>query len=242
MYGIVRLLVGTLFVLSPVVAAAQESPSKALQVEGDIGLVSTAGNTEVTTLNVGERITWTRGRFKITQRFGVVYGTTGDSTTTNQWKASLRYDVALGDGFASFVRGTFERNTTAGISRRFEEAVGLAATLLARPHTTLETELGVALNQQTSTTGTTDDFASGRLAVLFRQDVTSSAYVTQDLEALPNLNDTDDLRVNSESALTAAVSSAVSVKLSYTIKFDNVPEPGFERTDRIFSGGVQVTF
>jgi hypothetical protein len=30
--------------------------------------------------------------------------------------------------------------------------------------------------------------------------------------------------------------------VAYTIRFDNLPEPGFEKADRILSTGLQVTF
>ena len=218
------------------------APPPPLRIQGDLGLVSTAGNSAVTTLNVGEKVTWITGRLELTQAFSVVYGRTGDSTTTNQWKASIRSDVQVGGPMAIYARGAFERNTTAGIARRFEEAVGLAAELIMKDRTTLSAEAGAALNQQTSTTDATSDFASGRLAVAFKQFLGASAFVTQDAEALPNLEETDDLRVNSETALTAPISSRIAVKLAYTIKFDNVPEPGFQKTDRIFSAGVQVVF
>lgn len=221
---------------------AQDEARDPLRLQADLGLVNTAGNSAVTTLNVGEKLTLTRNRFTFTQQFAVIYGRTGDSTITNQWKASVRQDYRFATHVGAFVRGGFERNTTAGIARRFEEAAGLKATFLDRERTTLESELGAALNQQTATTDVTENFASGRAAVLFRQYVTATAFVTEDLEVLPNLDNTDDVRVNSETSLTAPISSRISVKLTYTVKFDNVPQPGFEKTDRIFSAGIQVVF
>lgn len=224
------------------VLSAQAAAPDPLRLEADLGLVNTAGNSEVTTLNAGEKLTGTHQRFTFTQRFAVIYGRTGDSTITNQWKTSLRLDYGFTARLGTFVRGGFERNTTAGIARRFEESAGLKAVVLERDRTTLESELGAAINQQTSTTDVTQNFASGRAAVLFRQYVTEVAFLTEDLEVLPNLDDTDDVRVNSETSLTAPISSRISVKLTYTVKFDNVPQPGFEKTDRIFSAGIQLVF
>ena len=224
-------------------ATAQDAPPPPpLRIQGDLGLVSTAGNSAVTTLNLGEKVILRLGPIKLTQTFSVVYGRTGDSTTTNQWKASARSDVQIGGPVAVYARGAFERNTTAGISRRFEQAAGFAAEIIMRERTTLEAEAGAALNQQTSTSDSTTRFASGRAAISFKQFVTGTAFVSQELEALPNLDEPDDLRFNSETALTAPISSRFAVRLAYTVKFDNLPEPGFERTDRIFSAGVQVVF
>lgn len=222
--------------------AAQDAPPPPLQVTGDVGFVNAAGNSEVTTLNVGEKLVFTRARLKLTQQFSTVYGRTGDSTTTSQWRASARGDYNFAGPVAAFGRVGFERNALAGITRRFEEAVGLAATVLARERTTLDAELGISLNQQTSTADVTTNFAAGRAAANFRQYVTEAAFLSQDVEVLPNLETTDDIRLNSESALTAPISSRIAVKLSYAVKFDNVPEPGFEKTDRIFTAGLQIVF
>lgn len=229
-----------LTVASP--AATQDAPPPPLQVQADLGLMSAAGNSAITTLNAGEKVTFTRNALTLTQTFAVVYGRTGDSTTTNQWKASVRSDFEVAGPLGLYARGAFERNTTAGIARRFEEAAGLAAQILTLERTTLDAEVGAALNQQTSTADVTTSFASGRAAFSFKQFLSATAFATQDLEALPNFDETDDLRLNSETALTAPISTRIAVKLAYTIKFDNVPEPGFEKTDRIFSAGIQVVF
>jgi putative salt-induced outer membrane protein YdiY len=62
------------------------------------------------------------------------------------------------------------------------------------------------------------------------------------LEFLPTVDDWNDHRINSETSVVAAVSGHVALKISYMVKFDNVPEPGFKKSDRIFSSGIQVVF
>jgi putative salt-induced outer membrane protein YdiY len=58
---------------------------------------------------------------------------------------------------------------------------------------------------------------------------------------LPDLETSKDLRVNSETAIVAPLSARFAVKLGYLIRFDNLPEPGFRKTDRLFTSGLQVT-
>jgi putative salt-induced outer membrane protein YdiY len=48
--------------------------------------------------------------------------------------------------------------------------------------------------------------------------------------------------VNTETGLVAPISSHIGLKLSYVIRFDNQPEPGFKKTDRLLTSGVQVTY
>ncbi len=69
-----------------------------------------------------------------------------------------------------------------------------------------------------------------------------AAFFLQTLEAVPNLEVTEDFRLNSESALVAPLSQRIALKLGYLVRFDNLPEPGFLSTDRVFTSGLQVTF
>lgn len=50
------------------------------------------------------------------------------------------------------------------------------------------------------------------------------------------------ITTRSETSLVAPLSARFAVKVAYTVRFDNLPEPGFEKTDRILSSGLQVTF
>lgn len=230
----------TLFALLAAVPVVAQQDTLRLTV--DLGFVNTAGNTEVTSLNVGQRVRYRTDGLTLTQRFSVVYGRTSGVTTASQWKAGLRADYRILGPVSAFTLGAYERNTFAGIERRFEEAAGLAATLLAGDGNTLETELGASLNQQTPVTGTTETFAAGRVAAAYRRDLTATAFLTVDGEFLPNFKTSDDWRVNGEATLVAPISSRIATKLSYVVRYDNLPETGFDTTDRIFTAGLQLTF
>ena len=64
----------------------------------------------------------------------------------------------------------------------------------------------------------------------------------QSVEAIPNLDTSDDWRLNSESALVAAFSKRLALKLTYLVRYDHLPEPTFKDTDRLFTAGIQVTY
>jgi putative salt-induced outer membrane protein len=107
---------------------------------------------------------------------------------------------------------------------------------------TLRIEGGVSVTQETAVGGAQSNFTAGRAAAAWRHAFTEASYFQQNLEFLPNLSDTDDYRFNTESALVAPISARIGVKLSYVIRYDNLPEPGFSTTDRLFTTGIQLTF
>ena len=231
--------------LVPSVAWAQDEAPPSVQFTGDLGFVNTAGNSEVTTLNLGERLTYTGAAgWVLGEFFNVIYGETDGEESTSLWKAGVRVDREITPRLSLFGLGGWERNKFAGISRRFEEALGLAYKVLTGEKSFLDFEAGVSLNQQRSTLAgvAENNFVAGRAAGLYRYTFSESAFLTQLVEFLPNLEESDDYRLNTETALVAALSKQIALKLGYVVRYDNLPEPGFKETDRLFTSGIQVNF
>lgn len=207
----------------------------------DLGFVNAAGNTDLTTLSLGDNLEFRTSQWELKQLGAVVYGRSGDSTTAEQIKITGRVDRKLLAVVHLFVGLTYERNRFAGIGRRFEEFAGVGLRLIDAPRTRWNVDLGSSLNQERSVAAISRDFAALRVATLFRHNFTATAYFEESAETLPNLDNSDDLRVNSETSLVAPLSGRVALKFSYTVKFDNLPEPGFARTDRVFTTAIQLS-
>jgi putative salt-induced outer membrane protein len=223
-------------------AAQQDTVPKPVKLTGDVGFVNTSGNTDVTTLNVGERVDYTlSSRWTLSQTFAVVYGRTNDSTNASTWRAGARADYATTKRFGAYARVDFLRNVFASIERRFDEGVGLAYKVLSQPRDTINFEGGVSQVQQHFTAGTSDNFAAGRAAGTYRHMFTDKASFFQSVEFLPSLEKGSDFLLNTESTLVAPLSKSLAIKLSYVIQFNNLPQPGRKKADRMFTSGLQIT-
>ncbi len=225
-------------------ALAQEPVTKPVAVTLDLGLVNAAGNTQVTTLNGAEKLAFkpTGSRWQFEEQVNVVYGRDRDSVTAEQLKVVGRADYKVLVVFHLFVGGSYERNRFAGVGRRFEEIAGIALRPIDRPRDLLSLETGSAVTQQRSTAAVEDNFVALRLAAIYKHLFTKTVYLQQFVESLPNVDDLNDTRVNSETSLVAPLSAKLALRLSYVVRFDNVPEPGFQKTDRVFSSGIQLAF
>ncbi|HET7553102.1 MAG TPA: DUF481 domain-containing protein [Gemmatimonadaceae bacterium] len=222
--------------------AQQPDTTGPVKFTGTVGLVNTAGNSNVTTVNVGDRIDYKAGEWGLTQLFNVVYGRNEGVTNTSIWSASLRGDRKIGARLAIYALAGWDRNAFAGIDRRWEEGTGLLAHLVAQSKNTLDGEAGISFIQQLSTDGVHDDFPSARIASTYKHLFTETAYFLQSAEVLPDLERSKNLRLNTETALVAPISSHIGLKISYVVRFDNLPEPGFEKTDRLLTSGIQITY
>lgn len=210
---------------------------------GDAGFVNTSGNTEVTTLNVGNALELAAGGWGVVQKFSAIAGRTDGETTTSLWRGSLRGDRALSGRVAVYVLSEFDRNRFAGISSRYGESAGLSVKVVDTERTKLAFEGGAGYTWQNAiAVGQSTAFAAGRGAGRFEQALGEKASFVQLIELLPNFKEGDDLRVNSETSITAPITTGIAMKAGYVVRYDGLPQPGFKKTDRIFTTGVQVTF
>jgi putative salt-induced outer membrane protein YdiY len=211
--------------------------------EIDLGLVSAAGNSSVRTLNGAEHVTFAPEPWRFSQTFSLVNGYTHDSETVNTLKAGLRADYAVGNRFRLFALGTFTRDRFAGIARRFEEAAGLAFVVLPGSTNVLDVEAGAGRTQQTSTAGERRQYWASRLASHYRLNLTSRAYFDQKVEVLFDLQNAQNMLLNTESSVVAPISSNVGLKLGYVLRFANQPPgPGIRKADTVLSAGLQLVF
>lgn len=235
-------LIPVLFALFATPLLAQEPTPVVTKITADLGYVQASGNSEVTTTSFNQKLTQQRGKLGLEQTFNFVYGEQNGVVNTNFLRVGLRADYKLGNHFSAFATVAYDRNTFAGIQRRFEENLGLGWLALSAPKDSLQFEGGFSVTQQTSVDGTENDFPAGRAAATYRHHFSPTTYFAQAAEFLPNFKNPDDYRVNTESAVVAPISARVSLKVAYLIRYDNLPEPTFKTTDRVFVTGIQVTF
>ena len=229
--------------LASLIAATPADTVKPVKFTTDAGLVSTSGNTDITTVSVAEHLEVRTGAWRFDQLFSVIYGETDGDATTSLWTGALRAGRDLSSRVSLFVLGTYDRNTFAGIESRITPQLGVNAKVVDQELNKLQLELGVGYTwQQSVPPGVDEEFSGGRGAVFYQHNFGPKAKFTQLLAFLPNFKTSADLRINSETALTAPITAGIAMRVGYSIRYDGLPEPGFKDTDRTLTTGVQLTF
>jgi putative salt-induced outer membrane protein YdiY len=241
-YARVVVLAGLLITASARAQSASDSVHK-LTGSGVIGLVNAAGNTDVTTLNAGEELSYIPAlHYHLAQTLSIVYGRTDGVTTASLWQANLRGDRDFGPRWGAYALLEFDRNTFASIDRRFQEGVGVIYHALNTPTDMLDAEAGLGVVQTRLTSGFSTTHPIARLAGDYRHTFKPKTYVKEMLEILPDLQVSQDLRINSTTSLVAPLFKNVALKASYVVNFNNNPEAGLRKADRFLTTGVQFTF
>lgn len=94
-----------------------------------------------------------------------IYSTTDTGFTRDQENAELKYNYYVGPTWFLTAFLSYQRNLELGISKRYQEGLGIGNKFITTNHVYGWLRTGVAINQQTST----DDIKSGNLTELFGQ-------------------------------------------------------------------------
>lgn len=218
--------------------AAQEKPTK---IAVDAGYIKTSGNTQVTTISGGDKLEHTSGSWLFTQEARAVWGETDGVETAGKYGASLRSDFHVAPRLSAYGLGAWRRDVFAGVSRQFEEGLGLSWHAVAGRQHELDLEGGAGLLQRLDTQDAQNDFSTGRAGARYKYSFTDKSYFEGRGSYLINLEDSEDSQGDAALALVAPLSGGFSMKLGYDVNYRNRPLPGLEKTDTTFRAGIQFS-
>ena len=236
------------FALAGAAHAQDAKKPPPVEFSGDLGFVSVTGNTTVSTFSMNEKFIRRITKWEFKQDFGSVYGKTDGDESSNLLRAGVRADYTLAEHWALYALTAYDRNKFAGIRSRFAEGLGGVAKLIANDVNQLNLEAGYQLTQQRNLIGPDDNFSALRVASSWKHVFTKTSYFSEAVEYLPNLENHDDYRINSETAVVAPLSTHIGIKLSYIVRFSNDPPLNaagtaqLRKVDRILSTGIQITY
>jgi putative salt-induced outer membrane protein len=232
---------------------AQPAPAKkpgTFEGSASLGFSQTRGNADATTINVANKLKYAVVGWQVQQDLTFFYGEAEGKVNANFWNGGLRAQRGLGSRVGAYLVGRFDRNVLQGISRRFEEGVGLDITAVSTSAQALTLALGVSQFQQVLTPGSTSafdgSFPAARAALDFRHKFSANATFQQTAEYLPNLSESSAYLVNTESILVAPLMSRLAIKVGYVIRYNSTPpvrnNVPLRTTDTFFSSGVTYSF
>jgi putative salt-induced outer membrane protein len=233
---------GLILIMCAAVSLHAQTPAPTTAVTADLGLVSATGNTRLQTLNIGDKVVRTDGKWALTQVAAYVYGETNRLASANQLRGAVRSDYSFERRVSAFAGASYERNRFAGFTRRTDEILGLSWKALAESRDSLSLDGGGVLTQEADVDGTSKSFPAARLAAAYKHAFTKASYFQQLGEYVPNLKSSGEYRVNTESAIVAPLSAHAGIKVGYVVRFNSKPPASFGTTDRVLTTGMQISF
>jgi len=235
-----RLLVLSLMVslFTPMSARAEDAPpppapTKPWTNETEFSFVSANGNSKSTTTSGKEKFTYT---FKkaLFELFGGGLGTkSAGSVTAEQYHGGEKISYKLSERNYAFEQVKWEKDRFAGIHERFDTTAGFGRELIVTDTDKLMAEIGGGWTSEDRLGVPNEKFGTGRFYTKYIRTVTATINFSQDGEYIQNLDNRDDGRAKTETAITAGISKHLSIKASYVWKWVGVPPLGFANSDTL---------
>ncbi|MEO1731433.1 MAG: DUF481 domain-containing protein [Pseudomonadota bacterium] len=217
-------------------AAAEEKEIRSAGIfenwsgQGELGGFMSTGNAENTGITASvalskEGINW---RHKFSGRAD--YQETEGAVTREQFLAAYELNLKITDRFYAYALAQFERDQFQGFSARYSTSGGLGYDVLT-DGPTLTVNAGPAWRRTELTdNGTSSESFAARAALDFDWALSDTFTLTQDASAFAQDGSST---FTSDTGFQAALSDALSVRLSYTVEHDTAPPAGAVKTDTL---------
>lgn len=164
-------------------------------------------------------------------------------TNTKNWKASLRYDRFIRAPLSLFAASHIGEDEPAGFDLRYGGATGVSHVFLESEADAFKYEAGYDFTREDRVAPLFDDnIHSGRLFLQYQHRFSSWAQFKQDVENLINLEDSEDVRINTLTSLTMKLTTKLAFQTGFGVRFDNQPVTGFKKTDTTTQAGLVFSF
>ncbi len=216
----------SLMVIFMMIVTAVFAEDKKWGNETELSYVDTSGNTEVTTLSAKNLLTYKfSDKLNTTWEAGVLYAENDDVKNSERYYTEVRLNYLFTEKFYKSLIAGWEKDTFAGIDAKYYIGPALGYKFLIGPKHFLLAEVGADYVKEEYTDDTDDDFARGRVFTKYEYAFTEKNKFSQSVEYLSNVDDSEDYDVISKTSLISSLSDSLSLKITYEIKYDNVPVP-----------------
>ncbi len=235
----IKRIVAMLFVFAAPVAAQdpcpcpEPPPPPPRLWTGSIGLsyLSNSGNSESASLGSSAAFARQATPWGIEVALLANRNETEGVTSAERLFAEVRGKRALGERFELFAGVSYEEDEFAGFqSRTLLETGGLWRAVRGERQQ-LSFDLGLTWTTEDPVAGSSLESVGAVAGLDWRWKLSETAGFRERFLYFPSFDESDDWRLRSETSLETALASSWALRLSYLVTRDNLPAPGFEKTD-----------
>lgn len=225
------------FVLGIANVGAEESRS--FKNETELGIVVTGGNTDVSTLTFKQSnsLIFTSNSIHLHARY--LRSTSQEIEQAFQWGFGAKFEQILNDRVGLILGQLVEANPYQKINQRYATDAGVKVHFYRKEKDlTWFAETGYRFTRE-NYPGSFANLNFLRISSEIENYLAESLSAKLGVEFLPNLDRWKGYQFNGAASINAAVSSVVSLKTGYELRYNNEPPVGAKApSDRIFTTSI----
>jgi putative salt-induced outer membrane protein len=234
-----------LLLVSPALAVAQAAPPAPPprhESTGEFAFVGVTGNASTTTIGLGYTTIARPGTWVFRHRLSFVRNEAEGLKTAQAFLYRPRVEKIINARLSGFGEYAYFRDRFAGVVNRNTFTGGLAIGLVTTERHKLSADVGAGYLDETRITG--DNVSSGTYAVgaAYVLKLSDTADVTDDLDIIGTFDHAEDWRLAHTIAVTAKLTSLLSLKVSNAVRYSNFPAAGFKKTDTVTAVALVASY
>jgi putative salt-induced outer membrane protein len=198
-------------------------------------LLVTTGNSTAEALGAGGELYWRPMPWVLKVKTTFAQTESDDVLDARSLVSLFRADRFVTTRTSFYSQYDYLRDLFAGIEQRHTVAGGLAYRLIDRPPHRLTVDGGLGYEHEAQVAAESQDSAIGTSGLAYRWQISKTSDISEEVRYVQAFDDGKDWKFDHSLAITAAISSAFSLKLSNIIRYVNEPPIAIETTDTITS-------
>ena len=227
----------------PACAAEASASKNGFANDSELGVVLTSGNSRAQSINFKQDDQYTWALDKVLGSYRYLSNSSNGTETARVWDGSLRYERALSDSISAYVAESLEGDPYSGYDRRSNSDIGGKYAILKTNTLIWNGELGYRYTAESRTTPPNLYSNFGRAYTELSQDWTPTSSTKLWVEYLPNFSHPKSYLLNSEISATSVLTTIISIKLAYLLKYNAAPAVGIsQKADTFFTTSLVAKF
>jgi putative salt-induced outer membrane protein YdiY len=222
--------------------AAAPPPPPRHETRAEVAFVGVSGNATTSTFGLGFEAIARPGRWVFTHRLAFVRNESDKTVTAQSFAYSPRAERKLNARVSLFAEYAYFRDRFAGVANRHQAIGGVSVAIVTAGRHRLSADGGAGFLDETRLAGANISSATYNGGTSYTLKISDTADLSDSLALVGTVDRSEDWRLVHVVALTAKVTSAVSLKVSNAIRYANFPATGFKTTDTITSIALVSAF
>lgn len=220
--------------VSASVAFGQSAPPR-YEGTAELAFVGVSGNASSNTFGLGAESVSRPDSWVVRNKLSIVRNETSGVTTAQSFLYAPRVEKTFNPRLSAFGEYGYFRDRFAGVANRHAVTAGLTIKVLARASQSLTIDGGAGYLNEDRVTG--DDLSNAVYTAgsAFLLKLSPTADITDTLKVVGSAVRTSDWRIDHTVAVSARLTTSLSLKVSQGVRYAHFPAPGFKRTDTITS-------
>lgn len=225
----------------------EKEKQKTYSSSTSLSLLYTSGNSQELTLGFDSEQNFRHQKNLVQFKGSVIYSESDGSKKSELFYSHLEYKREVSSKAYILGFGRVEKNELAGYKYRIVLSAGGGYFWKKTEKLTLSSEGALGWNTEKNIEIITDtdvglSFASLMVSNKLKTNVTSTTEFVEHLILFFNLKTGKDYRISSMASLAVNISKYLALKLSYQLKYNHAPVPGFKNIDNYFLSSLVLNF